>query len=94
MDKQKQRAMLADIIEAPYAWPGGYAKFLIMRDGGVLCGECCKSQADNVREAIADGWPSEWIPAGIDAECNYDGPLDCAHCYAWIIEPEGCANDY
>ena len=57
MDKMKQGEMLADIVSAPYVWPGGYDKFLVMQDGGCLCKDCAHSQEENIKEAIVDGWP-------------------------------------
>ena len=82
MDKE---TMVIDIILRPYVWPGGYETFLIMDDGGVICHHCAKREARNILDSIARNIRDGWLPEGIEAECNMDGPVYCSHCSGIIV---------
>jgi len=60
-----------------FAWPGGYELFAVTDDGGVLCADCCRTEAERIRDAIpGDGWfvvGSDHIGRAEDAE-------RCDHC--------------
>ena len=79
-------AILKNLVRQPYAWPGGYEKFVITKDGGSICHKCCaaefKGMLHSTLHSMADGWECEMIwDAG-----NIDGPLHCDHCAAVIVE--------
>lgn len=68
--------MVKEMIRSPYAWPGGYAKVLLMEDGESLCVECARSE---FRE-IASAFPrSGWTPEAVYINWE-DESLTCAHC--------------
>ena len=77
MTNQSISLRLADLLVAePYAWPGGYPRFAITRDGAAICKACV---SDN-REAIGtttggDGWCVDAL------DVNWEDPhLYCDHC--------------
>ena len=73
----KNPAYLAnEIIEKPYAWPGGYPMYAITDDGGVLCKTCCKTELPRIQEADpGDGFHIEALTV------NWEDPdLCCDHC--------------
>lgn len=75
-----------DYIRAPYAWPGGYAKILVMHDGEVLCADCARADfrliVSSTRTGARDGWKAEGVtlhqegPALYCANCNKGIPSD------------------
>lgn len=63
-----------------FAWPGGYAFFLVMSDGGTLCTTCGREEfrsiAYSTRNNLRDGWKVEGV-------CNMsetDEAETCDHC--------------
>lgn len=69
------------IIDQPFAWPGGYERFAITDDGGVLCYRCCESEGECIDTAVkGDGW---FIVAA-DNTSNLDEPILCDHCGAGV----------
>ena len=69
-----------ETIRKPYTFPGGYEKFAVCKDGGVLCVECLKSEYYNVCRSTLFGYGDGWEVSGIDAECNLAGSMTCDHC--------------
>ncbi len=71
-----------DIIRAPYAWPGGYAKVMVMSDGECMCAQCVKENYRSILRATRDndqydrsGWQA------YAAQIHWEGaPLQCANC--------------
>lgn len=63
----------------PYAWPGGYPKFFITADGGVLSWKTAKECRGEILRAIAgQDTRSGWCIVGVDI--NYeDENLHCDH---------------
>lgn len=65
-------------IREPYAWPGGYPKYILMSDGGALS---INAVRDNWREicratlaGYRDGWKAECV------DINWEDPdLYCDH---------------
>lgn len=65
-------------IRNPYAWPGGYPRYIVMRDGEAMS---CQAARDNWRSIVRatlrlyyDGWAA----AGTDI--NWEDPaLFCCH---------------
>lgn len=73
---------------APFAFPGGYPKVLIMADGECLCSACARAEyrqiSNATRHALRDGWKA----GGVDI--HWEGePLQCAHCNAEIPSAYG-----
>ena len=72
-----------DIANTPFAWPGGYERFAITDDGGVLCHKCCISESILINSA----YPNDgWNVIGSSASCEVDGYLACDHCNRTIQE--------
>jgi hypothetical protein len=68
-----------DIIRAPYAWPGGYAKVLVMTDGESMCAACVKENYRSILRSTRDNDRSGW--QAYAAYIHWDGvPLQCANC--------------
>jgi hypothetical protein len=77
MTTQSRSLRLADqLSSSPYCWPGGYPRFAVTHDGGVLCHECCKSERSSIGTTTgSDGWGVVvlWI--------NWEeDDLHCDHC--------------
>ena len=70
-----------DIIDSPYAWPGGYLKVAITSDGGILCPNCIKENRglilDSINTNTDDGWRVEAIDIHHHTE---EDPYPCDHC--------------
>jgi hypothetical protein len=76
--------LVRDFVRNPYAWPGGYPKYLVLQDGGVLCRHCTKSEYHLVCDAArAPEYRTGWEPVGVDINWE-DSELTCDHCYARI----------
>lgn len=82
-----------DYIRAPYAFPGGYPKILVMKDGDVVCAKCAGIEYRQISEATRDsirdpGFNDGWAAAGVDL--HLEGPeLYCCHCSAAIESAYG-----
>lgn len=68
-----------DAIRNPYAFPGGYPKYLILDDGAALCMSCARTEwpqvCDSLRRNVADGWRADAV------DINWEDPdMQCAHC--------------
>lgn len=72
---------LQDFIRQPFAFPGGYAKVLVMGDGELMCRDCAK---DNYRLISSETrWCrnnlSGWCVLGV--EVYWEGAdVNCCHC--------------
>lgn len=70
------RKLRDQLIESPYAWPGGYPMFAVTSDGAALCHRCCKSESRSIGSTYGtDGWAI----AGLAANWE-DAELHCDHC--------------
>ena len=69
----------AEIRAGQYAWPGGYHKFFVTTDGGVLSFDAARECRREILSALASGdHYSGWCVAGVDV--NYgDQDLVCDH---------------
>ena len=67
-------------LRRKYAWPGGYALYLIMADGESLCVTCGRENYRLlVKETARPGFNTGWRVETIDA--NYEDPrLFCCNC--------------
>lgn len=73
--------IIDDYINAPHAFPGGYPKIMIMKDGGFVCPKCVKENRTLIIEATADDGPydQQWAVATVDL--HLEGPaITCDHC--------------
>lgn len=68
-----------DVARNPYAWPGGYPRFLVMSDGECLCPKCVRSEFRQIVRAALLGLRDGWKPEGGDINWE-DNTLFCAHC--------------
>lgn len=70
----------------------GYPKILIMADGGILCGECSKSNYKRILNELREEADPEWLP--VEVNVHWEGePLTCAHCYAEIESAYGIPGE-
>jgi hypothetical protein len=83
------RNLLVGIVKNPYAWPGGYERLLVTKDGGLLCSQCCRTEARRIMGDIRDGYDTGWLPEAatyeaVSAECARECDPDlvsyCDHC--------------
>lgn len=80
---------IKSIIREPYAWPGGYAKLLVMHDGEFLCADCTKENYRLILRATKDrdrysGWQA------IGTDIYWEGsPTYCAHCNKELLSEYG-----
>ena len=65
--------------EGQYAWPGGYPRYFVTADGGVLSFEAAKECRRQILSALAGrDTLSGWCVAGVDV--NWEDPdLICDH---------------
>ena len=70
---------LKDIVRQPYAWPGGYPKFLIMASGEGVCKKCAKDNAKLIIKATRQGFDAGWEAVAVDVNWE-DENLFCDHC--------------
>jgi hypothetical protein len=72
----QSRRLRDQLVESPYAWPGGYPMFAITSDGGALCHKCCKTEARSIGSTYgSDGWAITAL------DVNWEDPgLYCDHC--------------
>ncbi len=76
-----------ELRDGRYAWPGGYEKFYVTTDGGVLCDPCVRRELANVFRSTAYGEHDGWTIAGVDATCNADeSDVQCDHCGTVIYD--------
>lgn len=68
-----------DVARNPYAWPGGYPKYLITADGGCLCAKCTKSEFRQIASAAIRKDSNGWLPAATAINWE-DTDLYCDHC--------------
>lgn len=82
MTARKQLLAIAkQVARDRFEWPGGYAMFLVMADGGVLCPACVRKEwCSIVRYTFWNQPGSGWMPAGIDHTGNTDEETRCDHC--------------
>lgn len=84
------RDQLVSVVKHPYAWPGGYERLIVTKDGALLCSQCVRKEARRIMGDIHDGYDTGWTPAGtcyeaVSAEHTREVDADlvsqCAHCY-------------
>jgi len=81
---------LDSILSHPFAWPGGYERFLVTDDGGCICHKCAKAEKELIKNATpGDGWHA----VGIGCAAEIDGPSHCDHCHHAIVECWQCEDD-
>lgn len=79
--KTKAQEILAQVknaIRNPFAWPGGYPVYTVMRDGELLCSKCAKGNYRLIAQATKDDLGDGWQAAG--ADILWEGEEYCAHC--------------
>lgn len=66
-------------IRRPYAWPGGYPKYIVMGDGEALSVKAAHKYFREICRATFGVYRSDsWRAAGVDI--NWENPdLYCAH---------------
>jgi len=69
---------LKNLKDGPYAFPGGYPKYFITKDGGILSFQAAKEMKDEIISAIKDGYDDQWLVVGVDINWE-DSDLYCDH---------------
>jgi len=77
-----------DAARQPYAWPGGYPKFVCMSDGEAVCPKCAKEHFALIGRATRDNARDGWSAIGVDINWE-DNALTCAHCSETIPSAYG-----
>jgi len=68
------------LVDNPYAWPGGYPIFAITEDNSALCKDCCKAEATIIDAATDDiAEDNQWRIIALDINWE-DNNLYCDHC--------------
>lgn len=68
------------VAREPYAWPGGYSRFLVTSDGGVLCPHCVRAEFSNIaRYTIWGQRSSGWCAEGHGYNDESE-QMTCDHC--------------
>jgi hypothetical protein len=78
-------------IREPFAWPGGYPRYVVMADGELLCADCARKEYRQIIRATRDGLRDGWRAAG--AEILWEGRETCAHCNAELPSAYGEPDD-
>ena len=77
-----------------YAWPGGYEKFYICVDSGILCDPCVRKEYRSVLRETKYGLHGGWGIAGVDCTANADeSDVICDHCGTVIFKSEQEASN-
>ena len=71
-------AQVKNIVRAPYAFPGGYPKFLVMNDSECLCHQCVKEKYKLIVRSTGFNCFDGWQAYGV--EINWESEISCAHC--------------
>jgi hypothetical protein len=81
-----------EFIRQPYAWPGGYPKFLVMDDGETICATCARAEyrqiSNATRHGLRDGWQAGAVALHMEGE-----PLQCGHCSGEIFSAYGVPDE-
>lgn len=65
-------------IREPYAWPGGYPRFILMADGEALSVNAARENWRSIVHSTLRRQRDDWAAAGVDV--NWEDPdLFCAH---------------
>lgn len=68
---------LLSLALAPYVWPGGYERYLVLEDGGLLCRRCAETETETIRDA----WIGEdWCPVSVGSADWLADSEPCSHC--------------
>jgi len=77
----KSRHIRDSLIKEPYCWPGGYARFAITDEGGIICKACAKKEAYLIGHTYGgDGWAL----VAVESTANVDIEIYCDHCSSII----------
>jgi hypothetical protein len=68
-----------DAIRNPYAFPGGYPKYIICDDGAALCCDCAKKEFAQIAHDTVKGYHTGFDVAGADINWE-DSDLYCDNC--------------
>ena len=76
-DMERSGDIARYIAREHYAWPGGYELAAVMRDGELLCFDCCRSEYPQIARADSR---SNWRAIGYTSTAEMEEPEICAHC--------------
>ena len=88
LTRSAHHELLNDLSMHPCAQPGGYPRYAITDDGGVLCSGCAKAEHDRIHDAIpGDGFYL------LGVTVNWDDAMTCDHCGSVIASAYGGDNE-
>lgn len=81
------RRQVFTVARHKFAWPGGYALFAVMSDGGLMCADCVRENAARIARATREpegrtGW--EFAGTECAANMDMDGSETCCNCYRFL----------
>jgi hypothetical protein len=79
---------IKELKDGPYAWPGGYPKYFVTKDGGVLSFDSAKEMKNEIIDAMKNNSDPSWYIMGVDINwedpdlyCDHSGEkIECAYC--------------
>ena len=90
MKNKNVMSQVKELIRAPYAFPGGYPKFLVMNDSECLCHKCVKDNFKLIARSTLTNAFDGWQAYGIDV--NWEDEIECCHCGNLIESAYGVAE--
>jgi hypothetical protein len=82
MTKAQALSIMQDVketIRKPFAWPGGYPRYVVLSDGEMLCRICARENFRAIlRSTVYDYHDGGWRAAG--ASVLWEGFETCAQC--------------
>lgn len=79
-----------DLIRAPYAFPGGYPKFLVMNNSECLRHNCAKENYKLIVRSTGFDYFDSWQAYVV--EINWESEISCSHCGDVIESAYGVAE--
>lgn len=80
LDRKKGMASARIVRRDRYAWPGGYALFVVFSDGGCACANCVCDNWHEISDATRNRDSSGWQVVGFSGLHETDETVFCDQC--------------
>ena len=80
MGSQDAIAAAKDCIRNPFAWPGGYPKYIFLEDGELICNKCARAEWRNMLWSTKHDLRDGWGIAGASIVWESEHGEYCSHC--------------